>query len=137
MTEATGSRSKLQWKWLGYSFVIYLVFYILPIVGLRSLIGGPTAIYLIGCWALGGVILLGSIVGYSSKGNALWEPALAAALVILCFSSSFYIFRAWKYFPNWSAVADIGGSTVVTFLLSLLGAYFGTRLEIVFRPRPK
>jgi hypothetical protein len=135
MTEATRSRKMHHWKWVGYSFVIYIVFYLLPIIGVRDLIGGPTAIFLIGCWALGGVIVLGGIVGYLSKGTALWEPALAGGSVIFCFTMSFYILRAWSYFPNWSAVADVGGSTVGTFLLSLLGAWFGVRLERVFRPR--
>ncbi|HTY36743.1 MAG TPA: hypothetical protein VMH23_06515 [Bacteroidota bacterium] len=139
MPDARRSSKSVQWKWLGISFVIYFAFYLIPIIGARSVIGGRTAVIAIGIWALAGVVILAVIISFFSKGASLWELPIASAAIILGFTLSFYTFHSWSQTRPWSMFVDVGTSTVVTFLLSLCGMWIGTKLRRLKRhdhPQP-
>src|SRR3990172_7476745 len=80
----TGS---IQWKWVGFSFLMYLLFYLLPIMIIGRATAGTSMFKVVQmmtvAWAFGGIPIIAAVAAYFSKGVTLFEPAFAAILLII------------------------------------------------------
>ena len=138
MTEPTGTVNKFQWKWVGITLAMYLVFYLLPLVFGVLLIrsgGGNIGITIVGAWLFGGIIIVAAVAGYLSKGVTILEPAIASISMIFLWMLTFLL--AGVRF-------DIRNDTLPTiavicgvFLLSLFGAWFGERAQKLWKKTPE
>jgi len=144
MPEPTAPAKKLQWKWVLISFVSYILFYVLPLVlagqinarpGLHDLAG-----FLIAIWAFAGIIIIAAVVSYNSEGVTLWEPAIAALIVVVLM----FIYVAIVVFSSllpqhrmsvFSVVVPALVWTAVAFALSLFGAWFGERAQKLWKKK--
>ena len=94
MTEPTGTVNKFQWKWVGITLAMYLVFYLLPLVFGVLLIrsgGGNIGITIVGAWLFGGIIIVAAVAGYLSKGVTILEPAIASISMIFLWMLTFLL----------------------------------------------
>lgn len=136
MTDTTLSQNKLQWKWIGISFLLYLVFYLAPLSLMVSFFAGPsspTAVLFISGWSFAGILIVAGAITYWSKGRTFWEPCIAA-LVLVAFI--FFVLRPIlvpKEFElhNVSVISSRAADIVFAILLLLLsfvGSWLGMRI---------
>ena len=124
----TGS---IQWKWVGFSFLMYLLFYMLPIMiiaraSARTPFGLTQTITVM--WAFGGIIVIAAVAAYFSKGVKLFEPAFAAILLVIVTIISLLMFTSTRW-ANQQLLRDIILPIVVFFVLALFGAWLGEKLQ--------
>ncbi len=129
MSELLIPSGKLQWKWVGITFIFYLLFYLLPLVIMIELF--PNTLIISGIWMFGGIVIVAGIAGYLSEGITIWEPAIAAAgLVVLLLG-----YTALIVFPMAFRDAFLRGvvfiivPSVIVFVLSVTGAWMGERAQ--------
>jgi hypothetical protein len=138
MTESSIQSKKLQWKWVGITFVMYLLFYLLPLI-LVDFFSAKTAFVLIGCWIFGGIIIVAAVAGYLSEGVTIWEPAIAGAgLVLILFITLAMYFHIHSR-PGITLFGEIAGilvPAIIVFLLSLFGAWLGERAQQLWKTKP-
>ncbi|HTR82252.1 MAG TPA: hypothetical protein VMM58_11540 [Bacteroidota bacterium] len=137
--ETPTSPTKFQWNWVAITFLMYFVFYLLPILFAGGVFGdfviGKTASMFIGAWSFGGALILPAIAGYLSRGVTIWEPAVAGVGLVILWFIAYRIFIA--RYSGGSIFLDIPyliTILVVIFLLSILGAWFGERAQKLWRP---
>jgi len=140
MADSQEQSKKLQWKWVGITFLLYVFFYLLPIwVAAPGPIGnnvGKLAAMFIGGWSFGGVIIIAAISGYLSKGVTIWEPAIAGAGAVVLWFIAFPIFLAAPMRFSISAnIVPIVIAMFVVFLLSLVGAWLGERAQKLWKAK--
>lgn len=145
MTDSPSSAKKLQWKWVGISLLMYVVFYFLPLTlvpgGMFSgtIVTKASATF-IGVWSFAGMIIISGIAGYISKGVTIREPALAAVgFVILSLIAVQIKFNAAMQFTTQSMLGLLLALAIVAGL-SVAGAWFGEILQKVMQskgPEPK
>lgn len=139
MAESSTQSNKLQWKWVGISFLSYVLLYLLPIL----IIGGfvparpisPQAATFLGIWSFAGIIIIAALDAYLSPGITILEPAIAAVGLIVCVCVALVIF-VW---PRWFVSAAVGGvvtTIVIVFALSILGAWLGERVQKLHQKHP-
>ncbi len=135
MSELLTPSGKLQWKWVGITFVFYLLFYLLPLILTVELF--PNTLIIPGIWIFGGIIIVAAIAGYISEGVTIWEPAIAAAgLTVLLFG-----YTAVFVFPMAFRGAFLQGAlfivfpSIIVFILSLTGAWMGERAQRVWKDK--
>jgi len=134
MADASAQSNKLQWKWVGIAFLLEVVFYLLPILLVSDVFGNSVisikAEMFIGAWSFGGAILLPAIAGLLSEGITIWEPAIAGVLLVAIWYIAFRLFFARYITPGISEdVPYLILIMVLIFLLSLLGAWYGERVQ--------
>ena len=135
MDEQSSGTKKLQWKWVGLTFLFYLVLYPLPFVAAHFLLAQRAEALFIGIWLFAGISIMGAIAGYLSEGVTLWEPAIAAAgfigfffLVVAILAGIFGGGPAGG--TTWfQSVLQILVIVVAFFCFSLLGAWIGERAQ--------
>jgi len=125
----TGS---IQWKWVGFSFLMYLLFYMLPIMIIGRATAGTSmfkvAQMITVAWAFGGIIVIAAVAAYFSKGVTLFEPAFAAILLIIVTIVSMLMFTSTRW-VNQQLFRDILLPIIVFFVLALFGAWLGEKLQ--------
>ncbi|RPI05063.1 MAG: hypothetical protein EHM64_07815 [Ignavibacteriae bacterium] len=138
MTDSTLQPKKLQWKWIGITFAMYLVFYILPIYLAMNFMTSQAAVFMTGAWIFGGIILIAAVAGYLSPGVTIWEPAIAGAGLL--FSLFVVLLLSLQMlFPHKINIVQelpmILIPTAIVFLLSLLGAWMGERAQKLWKTK--
>ena len=125
MSESLTSSKKLQWKWVGITLFMYIIFYPLPLFVAYYILAPKAAEIIIGTWLFAGIIIIGAIAGYLSKGVTLLEPAIAGAGFIILF----IIAIATQSLPAGLSILQSIVQLIVTiiffFLMSLFGAWLG------------
>ena len=129
MTELLTPSGKLQWKWVGITFIFYVLLYLMPLVIMFEFF--PSLLVLSGIWIFGGIVIVAALAGYLSEGVTIWEPAIAGAgLIVLLLG---YI--ALAVFPTAFRGAFFRGvifvviPAAIVFVLSLTGAWLGERAQ--------
>jgi hypothetical protein len=145
MTDSAAAPKKFQWKWVGISLLMYIVFYFFPLTlvpgGMLS--AGPitkaSAVF-IGVWSFAGLIIVSAVTGYISKGVTIKEPVVGAVgLVILSFVAVQIKFNTAMHFTA-MGILGLAVALAVVAGLSLVGAGFGELLQKVIQskgPEPK
>jgi len=134
MADVSAQSNKLQWKWVGITFLLEIVFYLLPILFVSGVFGNNVisikAEMFIGAWSFGGAILLPAIAGFLSEGITIWEPAIAGVMLVAIWYIAFRLFFARYIAPGISEdIPYLILIMVLIFLLSLLGAWYGERAQ--------
>ena len=136
MTELLTPSGKLQWKWVGLTFIFYVLFYLLPLVAAIEIF--PNLLIIPSVWIFGGIIIVSAIAGYLSEGVTIWEPAIAGAgLIVLLLG-----YTALVAFPMAFRGAFLRGvvfvvvPAVIVFILSMTGAWLGERAQRVWKDKP-
>ena len=127
-------RRGLQWKWVWISLGMFLVLYVLPMLG-AAMTGSTIGHKLIGGWSFGGVILIAGIAGMISEGTTIWEPAIAGALMTLLLYAGIELVGMTRGLPVRIEVSSIVVALVAIFGLSLLGAGLGEGIQNVSRQK--
>ena len=135
MTELLIPSGKLQWKWVGITFVFYVLFYLLPLIVATEVF--PNLLIIPGIWIFGGIVIVAGVAGYLSEGVTIWEPAIAAAgLVVLLLG-----YTALYVFPDAFRGAFVRGvvfiliPAAIVFVLSLTGAWLGERVQKLWKDK--
>jgi hypothetical protein len=138
MSELSTTPKQFQWKWVGISLLMYIVFYFLPLTLVPGGMLSGTAVtkasaVFIGVWSFAGMIVISAVAGYISKGVTIKEPAAAAVgLVILSLVALHFKFNAAMQFTVQSILGLVIALAVVAGL-SLAGAWFGEILQKVIQ----
>jgi len=132
MAESSTQSKKLQWKWVGISLLMYVLFYLLPIVILGKVFGINNQV-LFSNWVFGGVTIVAAVAGYLSEGVTIWEPAIAGAG--LGFLWVIFILLFVRYYSISGDIVQLLTAMSILFLLSLLGAWFGDRAKKLWKTK--
>ena len=133
MSELLVPSGKLQWKWVGITFIFYLLFYLLPLV--VSIEVFPNFFIIPGIWIFGGIVVVAGVAGYLSEGITIWEPAIAAAglIVLLLGYTALFVFPMAFRGAFLRGVVFIAIPAAIVFVLSLTGAWMGERAQRFWR----
>jgi hypothetical protein len=118
---------------------MYIVFYLLPIFVAGNLFKDKIAFQFVGAWIFGGIIIVAAAAGFLSKGVTIWEPAIAGAGLFLSFFVVMTIYYRVFVNPDYNKSENILGiliPTVVIFVLSLFGAWFGELVQKLWKTKP-
>lgn len=135
MTELLIPSGKLQWKWVGITFVFYVLFYLLPLIIFSELL--PNLGVIPGIWIFGGIIVVAAVAGYISEGVTIWEPAIAAVglvILLLGYIALFVFPMAFRGAFLRGIVFIVIPATIV-FVLSLTGAWLGERAQRLWKDK--
>jgi hypothetical protein len=138
MTESSIQSTKLQWKWVGITFAMYILLYLLPMFIVSIFFRDTIAVKLLGGWMFGGIIVVAAVAGYLSKGVTIWEPAIAGAGLVLGIFVCLIVYSRVVYSMSFNMMREILGiliPTIIVFLLSLMGAWFGERAQKLWRTK--
>jgi hypothetical protein len=136
--------SRLQWKWVAITFVLYVVFYLFPLAAASGTLGwfhrGASVGLFFGTWVFGGIIIVAAVAAFLSKGITIWEPALAGGAlteIVLAFDA-LQILRSTpsERFTMFQVLTPMLLVTTCVFLLSLFGAWLGEWAQRLWRPTP-
>jgi hypothetical protein len=140
MPDMPSAPKQFQWKWVGISLLMYIVFYFFPLTlvpgGMLSgtVVTKASAMF-IGVWSFAGMIIISAAAGYVSKGVTIKEPAAAAiGLVILSLVAVQIKFNAAIQVTTQGIIGLIIALAVVAGL-SLAGAWFGEILQKVIQSK--
>ena len=125
---------KFQWKWVGITFILYLLFYLLPIIIVGGTLSGGVmskgAEVFVGGWSFVGVIIIAAVAGFLSEGVTIWEPAIAGMSAVVLWAVVLLVMFAHSGSRVSSEfIPYLFGMTLVVFLLSLFGAMTGERIQ--------
>ena len=142
MEEQSSSTKKIQWKWVGITMLFYIILYPTPFLLAHYYFAPKTATLFTGIWLFAGISLIGIIVGYISEGVTLWEPAIAAGLIIdLFFIVMAILTKIYGGGPVGQNITQsllqLFGITVFFFVFSLLGAWIGEGLQKLLKAKKK
>ena len=138
MTESSIQSKKLQWKWVGITFAMYLLFYLFPLC-LVDIFSARIAFIIIGCWIFGGIIIVAAVAGYLSEGVTIWEPAIAGAGLVLILFIPLSIYLHIHVNSSINLFGEIAGiliPAIIVFFLSLFGAWGGERAQKLWKIKP-
>ncbi|MCX6121259.1 MAG: hypothetical protein NTX44_06530 [Ignavibacteriales bacterium] len=140
MSEQSSNTKKLQWKWVGITLLLYVVFYPAPVVIAYYLLTQKAVQIFIGMWLFAGIIIIGAVAGYLSEGVTLWEPAIAAAgFIVLFFLGAMAMMvmmgGGLAGLTLFQSVMQIVITIVIFFFFSLLGAWIGERAQKLWRSK--
>lgn len=135
--EARAGR-KFRWNWFGISFAVYLIFYIAPLsfsIGVTDYTSWIQGFF--STWLFGGVFVIAAVTAYLSQGVTIWEPTLASVAMMVVYTVGVYGVRTMMYedrgYLVQYSVMDAFWPVVVVFLLALLGAWIGERIQVAAR----
>jgi len=138
MDEQSPESNKLQWKWIAITFVMYLVFYLLPLAAVAYLTRGTESAvgnYFIGTWMFGGLIIVAAVAAYVSTGITIFEPAIASGTMIVLWVMMFSLFVPYARFDIMRDALPTLGIIAIVFILSLIGAWLGERAQKIWKPK--
>ncbi len=122
--------SKPDWKWVGISYCMFVVWHLLPtIVAVGLFRGSGGRGFEIGTliWMFFGLTLIGGYVGYKSAGVTIIEPAVASFFYVITLYVS--TLRAWdlsiKTYTLPAAVAIL----LAGFAIVLVSAWVGEVIQ--------
>ncbi len=128
MDSTKTTNMRIDWKWVGLGYCIFVVFHLLPAYLLIqfSYVGriGDTLRTL---WLIAGMLVIGVYIGYRSRGFTILEPAISAVLYIFTI-----FFKADEFMGRRLDIRSLGALLVaagVAFLLAMLGAWIGEMLQ--------
>ena len=138
MSTSESTPKFIQWKYFRTSLLMYLLFYIPPII-LLFLVAISTGLvkfaHTVGVsWAIGGIIVIAAVAAYRSKGVAFWEPAIASvAMIVLAMLTIMILALVTMHTgpKDLHIIRDFIGPIVIFFLLGLFGAWIGGRFHKV------
>lgn len=137
MAESSIQTRKPQWKWVGITFTLYVLFYLLPLLIVGKVFTGnivtPTRGLFVGAWSFGGIIIIAAVAGYLSKGVTIWEPVLAGVALVALWFIVYEIFLAPRSHLFQTTVVPFFTMMLVVFLLSLLGAWLGEQAQRLWK----
>jgi lysylphosphatidylglycerol synthetase-like protein (DUF2156 family) len=134
MLELLKSSKKLQWKWVGITLLLYVVFYLSPLFVADYMLASRVADIFSSAWFFSGIIIIGAVAGYLSKSVTIWEPAIAGAgLIALCFIG--FVILSPIRIPVLRAIVPLIITMAIVFLLSLLGAWLGERAQKLWKTK--
>jgi hypothetical protein len=129
MDEQSSSSKKLEWKWIAISFVLYLIFYLLPL-------WFAPAMLFAGIWIFGGIIIVAAVATYVSKGLAIVEPAIASAILFILIFAILEIFIPGNTIIIFKrGVLFTVGTICIAFILSFVGSWFGARAHKLWKSK--
>lgn len=129
------SPKKLQWKWVGITLGLYLVFYLLPLFMVGHMPASKLAVLFAGAWLFAGIIIIAAVAGYLSKGVTMWEPAIAGAvLYALCFIADATLSTRIALLQD---LAPPAVTLALVFLISLYGAWWGENAQELWKTRSR
>lgn len=107
---------------------MYMIFYIAPLalsIGITDYANWIHAFF--STWLFAGVIIIGGITAYLSKGTTIREPALAALAMMIVYTIGVFVvlnmmYGGSDYFVRFSLM-DSWIPIVAVFLLALSGAW--------------
>jgi len=136
MAELLTPSGKLQWKWVGITFVFYVLFYLLPLVVTMEIF--PNLLIIPGIWIFGGIIIVAAVAGYLSEGVTIWEPAIAAAglIVLLLSYTAVFVFPTAFRGAFLRGVVFVIFTAAIVFVMSLTGAWLGERAQRLWKDKP-
>jgi len=118
--------SKPDWKWVGVSYCLFVVYHLLPtIVMIAFFRGGMGLGWNIGTliWMFFGLALVGGYVGYKSAGVTIVEPAISSVLYVLTLMVSLRSIWSLPYgFRSlWASSAVILAAIAIVFISAWIG----------------
>lgn len=128
MPDESTSSGGLQWKWVWITLGMFIVFYILPILG-AAIIRGEAGSRLIGGWSFGGILVITAITGYLSRGVTIWEPAVAGGMLTILWYLGFQLVATMKGIPIKLDLGQVLLIMIAIFGLSLVGAGLGEGIQ--------
>ena len=131
MENQSSNSKKFQWKWVSITFVLYFVFYLLPMFAATALLNSKLAAIFNGVWSFGGIAIVAAIAAYFSKGITIIEPAIAGALMVIVLSIVLFVWNPVAQVEIGHVSLRMLGVIGIVFLLSLLGAWLGERIQML------
>ena len=128
MPDESTSSGGFQWKWVWITLGMFIVFYILPILG-ATIIRGEAGSKLIGGWSFAGILVITAITGYLSRGVTIWEPAVAGGMLTILWYLGFQLVAAMKGIPLRLDLGQLLLIMIAIFGLSLVGAGLGEGIQ--------
>jgi hypothetical protein len=128
MQEESSSSGGLQWKWVWITLGMFIVFYIVPILG-AAIIRGEVGSKLIGGWSFGGILVITAIAGYLSRGVTIWEPAVAGGMLTILWYLGFQLVATMREIPIKLDLGQVLLIMIAVFGLSLVGAGLGEGIQ--------
>ena len=128
MPDESTSSGGLQWKWVWITLGMFIVFYIVPILG-AAIIRGELGGKLIGGWSFGGILVITAITGYLSRGVTIWEPAVAGGMLTILWYLGFQLVATMKGIPIKLDLGQVLLIMIAIFGLSLVGAGLGEGIQ--------
>ncbi|MEE9186758.1 MAG: hypothetical protein V3U10_01865 [Bacteroidota bacterium] len=132
--QRSGEGRKFDWNWFAISLAMYLIFYIAPLslsVGITDYTSWIHGFF--STWLFAGVIIIAGITAYLSKGVTIWEPALAALLMMVIYTIGVYGVRSVMYgdksYLVRYSVMDAFWPVIVVFLLAVFGGWLGEKIQ--------
>ena len=156
MQEPSTQSKKLEWKWVGIVFSLFLLIYLLPISIAGKVfahipeyvvgnayesphVHGPQAFF-IGSWLIVGVIIITAGSAFFARRSIFWESGISAVLLAIVWFVVYYssaVPQRLMILSSDSASYFALSLTVMAmvFYLSLVGAWFGEHLRIALKTR--
>ena len=132
--QRSGEGRKFDWNWFAISLAMYLIFYIAPLslsIGITDYTSWIHGFF--SSWLFAGVIIIAGITAYLSKGVTIWEPALAALLMMVIYTIGVYGVRSVMYgdksYLVRYSVMDAFWPVIVVFLLAVFGGWLGEKIQ--------
>ena len=131
-------QTTFQWKWVGSSLLLYIVFYFIPLTFIPGGVftEGPIPMWsakVVGAWAFSGIFIIAAASGYLSKGVTILEPVVASIGLTVIFMLATKIkfnHKLAESAENETVFITLG---IAFLMLSFCGAWMGERIQ---NPRP-
>ena len=140
MTESLTRPKKLKWKWVWMSFILYILFYILPFFIVGNYFMKNIGVQFFGVWMFGGIIIVAAVAGYFSLDITMREPALSGAGLVIAFFISMIVYVRMFIHPGYKITGRIIWFLVpsmTVFLLSMLGVWLGEQLQTFLKKKSR
>ena len=128
MDQPIGTGMKIDWKWIGLGYCIFVVFHLLPTYLLIQFsFIGRTGDAVRTLWLIAGMLVIGVYIGYRSRGFTVLEPAISAVLYVITI-----FFKADEFMGRGCSIRTTGALMIaagIAFFLTMLGAWFGEMLQ--------
>ncbi len=140
MPEPPTPPRKLQWKWVGISLLMYIVFYFLPLSLVpggflsASIVTKASTIF-IGIWSFAGLFIIGATAGLISKGVTIKEPAIAAVCLAILWLVAIQIRINIAVRLTKESLIGLLIAFATVFLVALVGAWFGEFVQKVSKSK--
>jgi hypothetical protein len=128
-----GSSMRLEWKWVRNTLLLYVLFYLVPLLMVDEIPVSNGSVIFAGIWLFAGIVVVAAVAGYLSEGVTIWEPAIAGVvLFVLCFIANATLPIRIALLQN---LAPPGVTLAVVFILSLYGAKWGEFAQELWRKK--
>jgi hypothetical protein len=130
-TEQIFAVRPFRWKWVGVSFCLFVSFHLLPayITGTFSAVTFMNPWVDPGwmVWIFLGIGMVGTFIGYKSRGITVFEPAVASLMYVVVLA--FTLPRFWSPALGTKQAAILLLAFIGAFVVSVAGSAFGEILQ--------